>query len=181
MISCAKYLESQLHHNHDPDQEGKCVGAHQKCHDIDCRNFCSPLITATPLSGLTQPGRENVTAARQHVQLERDMKGSFQALVREGFKIFIALVVALEFARNSMAAEKLWMLLKGKEGSLSCSSFAAFYARALLVTRSLSWFPADGGREQALQRHIGAVRSGCFLRGRAPCAVSASERFRRHW
>ena len=41
------------------------------------------------------------------VQLERGMKRSFEALPGDGFKMFIALVVAREFARNSVAAESL--------------------------------------------------------------------------
>ena len=69
--------------------------------------------------------------------LELPLKREFQALAGGGFEMFLALIVSLEYARNSVAAENMCKLLKGKEGSLFCGSFtrAEMWSTCSVLTR----------------------------------------------
>ena len=99
---------------------------------LACRS--NPVLTVAKIPRAVSDTKTHrpIRSLDPHVQLELDLKGEFQALAGDGFKMFIALVVALEFARNSVVAENLCKLLKGKAGSLSCGNFAELYAEALL-------------------------------------------------
>ena len=72
-----------------------------------------------------------------HVQLLLAMKTAFTDLGDAGFQIFVALVVTIEIARNSMVAESFCKLLQGRESSLSVSSFPEYWAQAMLGKRKL--------------------------------------------
>ena len=109
------------------------------CRGPACRS--NPVLTVAKVRGTVRGTRVHrpIRCLDPHVQLELQMKSSFKALAGDGFKMFIALVVALEFSRNSVVAGSLCKLLTGKEALLTCGQLCRILCTSIVWTGS--WKP----------------------------------------